>query len=268
MRVRKKRPFIPRTIVARMLERYIFNFRLRPEALKPYLAAPWLEPQAINGWSVVSFCILNLDRLTLWPVPPLVNFATLSCAYRIGVIDTSGKTPEPSVYITDRYADLPFIIRTAPLLLSDSIPALRPGRSREGEWSSFELRHVDGQRLFSARARPVSALHSKVFPDLDGFSEFIKNGVSSYTPSVLPDAFARVDLHKEDAAYQPLEADVEFSWLDGVWKDAPLEFDSAVFATGAKYEWSYKGLCEAVDRPVTFEDSPAPVRESDQLIYR
>jgi hypothetical protein len=148
MTPKKKSRSIPRSVVANMRERYIFNFRVRPQALAKLIPIEWLRPQAINGWSAVSFCILKLDHLTLWPIPPLINFATTSCAYRIGVLDVSGPQPEPSVNITDRNADLPIAIRTAPLLFDDAIPALRASVRREDGWTRFELRYMDGQRLF------------------------------------------------------------------------------------------------------------------------
>src|SRR5258705_1058851 len=103
---------------------------------------------------------------------------------------------------------------------------------------------MDGQPLFSGEVKHTDKLKSQVFKSVDDFATFIKGGVSSYTPSVLPDAMARVDLHKEDVAYQPMEAAVDFSWLDGVWPEAGMEFDSAVFASGAKYIWTYRGLWE------------------------
>ena len=77
MRVKKRGPSIPRSIVAQMRERYIFNFRTRPEALAPRLPVPWLEPQVVNGWSAISFCILKLERLTIWPLPALFDHAYL-----------------------------------------------------------------------------------------------------------------------------------------------------------------------------------------------
>lgn len=242
MSLRKRGPSIPRSVVAQMRERYIFNFRTRPEALLPHLPVRWLEPQVINGWSAISFCILKLERITLWPLPALINFKTISCAYRIGVIDRSEAEPEPSVYITDRNADLPILIRTAPLLFADAIPALKSSFSKSGEALRIELRYMDGQELFSVETSPATSLRSEVFGSIDDFAAFIKGGVSSYTPSVLPDTLARVDLHKEDITYQPLNAKVQFSWLDGVWKDAGIQYDSAVFASGAKYKWTFRGL--------------------------
>lgn len=50
-------PFF-RSVKARMEERYIFNFRLPPDELAKKLPIPWIEPQVVNGCSVVSFCIL------------------------------------------------------------------------------------------------------------------------------------------------------------------------------------------------------------------
>ena len=246
MRVRKRGPSIPRSVVAQMKERYIFNFRTRPQALAPHLPVPWLEPQVVNGWSAISFCILKLERLTIWPLPALFKFATISCAYRIGVVDRSGPRPEPSVYITDRNADLPIVIRTAPLLFADAIPALKSSFTKVGDLTRIQLRYMDGQPLFAVETEPVSTLRSEVFGSIDEFAAFIKGGVSSYTPSVLPDTLARVDLYKEDIAYQPMEAKVEFSWLDGVWPDSGMVFDSAVFASGAKYKWTYRGLWHEV----------------------
>lgn len=96
----------------------------------------------------------------------------------------------------------------------------------------------------SAQIAPGAGLRSSVFGSIGEFAEFIKGGVSSYTPSVLPDAFARLDLLKEDTTYQPMEAIVDLSWLDGVWRGAGMKYDCTVFATGAKYTWTYQGLWE------------------------
>lgn len=242
MKPEKQGPSIPRSVVAQMRERYIFNFRVRPDALARHLPVKWLQPQVVNGWSAVSFCVLKLDRITIWPIPPLINFSTISGAYRVGVMDLSCDPPEPSVYITDRNADLPILIRTAPLLFADAIPALKARIETVAQHTKIQLQYMDGQPLFSAETSPAERLRSEVFGSVDDFAAFIKGGVSSYTPSVLPDTLARVDLHKEDITYQPMDAKVDFSSLDGVWPDAGMEYDSAVFASGAKYKWTFRGL--------------------------
>ena len=232
-----------------MIERYIFNYRMPPSELKKRLPAPWLEPQVVNGSSAVSFCILWLDRLTLSPIPPLLRFSTISCAYRIGVLDMSVDPPAPSVYVTDRWADLPLISILGPLVLHDTIPVIKAaiGHERDGE-THVQMSYSDGAALFSASVRPRldGQMGSEVFGSVDDFAAFIKAGVSSFGPSLQPGILTKVDLYKEDVSYEPLTPSIEYSELvDEVWKDAGLQLDSAVRAKGAQYTWAYRGLWSA-----------------------
>jgi hypothetical protein len=243
-----------RTVKAHMVERYIFNYRMPPAELKKRLPVSWLEPQVINGSSAVSFCILWLEHLTVSPIPALLRFSTISCAYRIGVLDASVDPPEPSVYVTDRWADLPLISILGPLVLHDSIPVIKGaiGHEQGGE-THVQMSYTDGGALFSGSARPTpdGKLQSKVFGSVDDFSAFIKAGVSSYAPSLQHGVLTKVDLIKEDVAYEPLVPKIEYSELvDETWRDSGLEVDSAVHAHGAQYIWAYRGLWSAAGRQV------------------
>jgi hypothetical protein len=233
---------IPRIVRAQLVERLIFNFRFKPEALDKVLPSAWLEPQVYNGWSVVSFCILDLDRVMIWPLPGILGYRTTSCAYRCGVTDASKTPSAPSVYITDRQTDLPIIARLAPWLFLDTILMVRPRIRHEGETWTISVDYLDRQPMFAGTARLATAWRSEVFPSMSDFGEFIKGGVSSYTPSVYGDALTRVDLQKDEPQYQALDAQVDMEALDGVWKDAGVVFDSAVRAQGGSYRWTYRGL--------------------------
>jgi hypothetical protein len=111
------------------------------------------------------------------------------------------------------------------------------------------IRYLDRQRMFSATVADLSqppAFSSKVFESLDAYSSFIHYGVSSYAPSIFGDQLAKVDLYKENPVYEPLDATVDFDCLESAWRDAGLQFDSAVRATAAspangKYRWTYRG---------------------------
>ena len=236
---------IPRTVVATLKERYIFNFRLPPDKLAERLPVDWLKPQIINGWSVASFCILSLRNVMVWPIPSQFGFKTISCAYRCGAIDHSGSEPTPSVYVLDRNTDLPLIARLAPFLFLDTIPMVDVELSRAEGGVKVNVRYLDRQRMFAAKARPLPGgglFESKVFESLDGFAQFIHQGISSYTPSIFGDSLARVDLHKEDPVYEPMAGEIDYDWLEGEWRDAHLEFDSAVRATGGLYRWTFRGV--------------------------
>jgi hypothetical protein len=237
--------YIPFTIRASLSQRNIFNFRLEPEVLDRLLPASYLKPQVIKGSSVLSFCVLELRDVILSPFPSFLGFGTTSCAFRSGIIDRSGGRDEPAVYITDRNSDLPIISRLSPWLLSDTIPTIRPSITRKGDVTSIRVHYLDGQRLFSADARPSKSptkTESQVFESSDDFTNFIHNGVTSYTPSIYGDSLARVDLHKEGPPFIALEATVDSDWLESIWRDAGLVFDSAFRATAGFYKWTYRGL--------------------------
>lgn len=250
--VKKKESSFPwfRTIRAHMVERYIFNFRIRPEELKKRLPALWIQPQVVKGYSAVSFCILWLEKLTISPFPPIIPFSTISCAYRVGVLDASEKPPEPSVYVTDRWADLPMIARLGPVILQDTIPVIKAAIGHDNSGGTHvQMSYTDGSALFSASVKPMpdGQMGSSVFDSVNDFAAFIKGGVTSYGPSLTPGMLTKVDLFKEDVTYEPLRADIEFSELnEETWADAGMEFDSAVRAKGAEYIWAYRGLYSAL----------------------
>lgn len=251
---------IPRVVTAQLLERFIFNFRLRPDKLDERLPATWLQPQVFNGWSVASFCVLVLDQVTLWPIPPVIDVRTTSCAYRCGAVDLSSSRPVPTVYITDRNTDRPLIANVAPLVLKDTIPVVKADVAHSEGVTEISVSHTDGQRLFSAlvhAAPDPDELESEVFDSLEAFVAFIRGGVSSWTPSVEPGKLARVDLAKEDVGYEARTAEVDFSALESLWRDADLTLDSVVRASGGCYRWTYRGLAEA-DREVRSPPPPDP----------
>jgi hypothetical protein len=236
---------IPRTVNARLIERFLFNFRVDPDALAQHLPAPYLRPLVINGWSVVSFCVLRLDRLMISPVPRFLGYSTLSCAYRCGILDTSSGVEEPSVYVTDRLTDLPVVSRLSPWVFADTLPTIRPDVARFGDEVRLNICYLDNQPVFTATATGLpegQGFQSEVFGSIEEFASFIKLGVSSYTPSIYGDALAKVDLHKEEPTYEPISASIDFSSLDGVWPDTGMIFDSAVRAAGGRYTWTYRGL--------------------------
>ncbi len=246
--MKPKRKFhIPRSIQANMVERYIFNFRMKPTALEKHLPVAYLKPQIVNGWSMMSFCILNLEKITVPPIPSIFGFKTLSCAYRAGIIDHSKENPEPSVWITERNANLRMIQWLAPALIRDGVPRIHAaiGHDKKKNVVHTQFSFMDGQHYFSAEAKVAEdphKLNSEVFNNVDEFAQFIKAGVSSYTPSSRNNYLASVDLEKEDVKYEALDARIEFSWLKEEWEKSDMIFDSAVKATGSKYKWTYRGL--------------------------
>ncbi|UVS67788.1 hypothetical protein [Nitrososphaera viennensis] len=185
MAEKAKRSVFGASVSSRLVERYLFNFRVAPDIVASRIPVDWLKPRVVNGWGVVSFCILKLEHVTLKPLPSLLGFNTTSCAYRCSVIDTSGERPEPSVYIPGRSTDLAIVSRLGPAVFSGAMPVIRTGIAHTPDSVDITASYLDGRNMFSAKVRPEvpEKLDSQLFGSFDELVDFIKGGVSSYTPS-------------------------------------------------------------------------------------
>lgn len=236
---------ISRSVTATLDERFIFNFRLRSDALAKHLPVSWLQPQVFNGWSVASLCILKLSHVVIAPMPRVLGCKTISCAYRCGVLDTSKTQAEPSVYIIDRNTDQPLIAHFARWWLAENMPLICSTIDEYEDSTTICLNRLEEQPLFNAEVKPSEQWNSEIFPTVDEFAKFIHEGVSSYAPSIYGDALTHVDLIKNDPVYELVGANVAYNWLDSVWPDTGLIFDSAVrVRNGGTYKWLFRGLAE------------------------
>lgn len=247
-----KRSFFNTTISSHLVERYLFNFRVAPEVLTDRIPISWLKPRIVNGFSVVSFCILKLEHVTLKPLPSLLGLRTTSCAYRCSVTDISGRRPQPSVYIPNRSTDLALVSRLSPTVFSGSMPLIQTSITHASNSIEIRANSLDGKSIFSAKVKPrfPDKLSSKLFDSFGDLVDFIKEGVSSYTPSTQENCYSRVDLD-ENSTYEPIDASVDYSCIDDAWRDLGLVFDSALRARGGHYNLMYVGRVPALsDSPV------------------
>lgn len=246
MAEKAKRSIFNAAISSRLVERYLFNFRVAPDILASRIPVRWLKPRVVNGWGVVSFCILRLEHVMLKPLPSLLGFSTTSCAYRCSVIDTSGKRPEPSVYIPGRSTDLALVSRFGPAVFSGAMPVIHTGIAHTPCSVDITASYLGGRSMFSAKVRPgiPEKMGSQLFGSFDELADFIKGGVSSYTPSTRENLYSRVDL-EENSTYEPVDAAIDYGCLDAAWRDSGLVFDSAMRAKDGCYNLTYMGRVPA-----------------------
>lgn len=229
------------SVYGHLLDRYLFNFRLNADYLGSQVPVGWLRPRLYNGYGVVSFCLLRLKGVTLWPLPTSMGIDSISCAYRCAVMDWSEEHPEPSVYILGRSTNVPIVSKLGTVLFSGNM-ALMDAAIKEGPYDSdIRVSDSQGNKLFVAQTSYTKDLKSKLFGSVQDFVTFIKGGLSSYTPSTRKGRISRVDLVEDSNIYRPINAQIEYSRLDDDWRDCGLEFDSAFHATGGLYRLSYLG---------------------------
>ena len=231
------------SVYGNLVDRYLFNFRADPVALEKHLPnVDWLKPRTINGYGVVSFCLLKLKGLTMWPLPSSLGLDTTSCAYRCAVIDESGKKPEPSVYVLGRNTNLSIISRLGPKLFSGNIEKIDATVEQDSENVQVNAKYSDGREMFSATVDSLKCKNdSKLFESEELFEDFIKGGISSYTPSVKENMYSRVDLETDSNQYEQVNAKINASCIDNEWEDIKLVFDSAYRAGGNQYKLRYLG---------------------------
>jgi len=229
------------SVYGHLVDRYLFNFRVDALTLHHRLPVKWLKPRLVNGYGVVSFCLLRLKGVTLWPLPTSMGIDSTSCAYRCAVTDASGKQPEPSVYILGRSTNIPIVSRLGTMLFSGDMRLIRTSIKHRFDHVDVQASEVNGRKLFTAEIKPTGNLSSKLFDSIDAFVSFIKGGLSSYTPSTRAGHLSRVDLVEDSNSYRQVDANVDYSRLDEDWKSSGLEFDSAFHAIGGFYRLKYLG---------------------------
>lgn len=231
------------SVRATLAERYIFNFRLPEAALRTYLPVPWLLPQPINGYGVVSFCMLDLRNITVAPLPTITGLTSVSCAPRYAVLDLSQEQPSPAVFVTERHTNSAFGAWFTTLGFSAPHPYVQATiKQQSDETTQLRVHSPEQGLLFAATVRHTPQLDSAVFSSTEEFADFIAGGVSSYGVSRYSNRLTKLDLHKEDADYVPLAvADVHGSVVDD-WQANGGVLDSALRTSGGRYEWTYHGL--------------------------
>ncbi len=139
-----------------------------------------------------------------------LTYKTTSCAYRIGVIDSSGTNPEPSVYITDKNSDLYLIARLAPFILADTIPMAQITLTHSGNLVDVQANYNDRQRLFSA-ALPALAGQSR-YQHL----EFVRSGTIRRAVSLPGDEHLSVGQKHDNQVHQRVVSDMKGEYYDAV----------------------------------------------------
>lgn len=229
------------SVYGHLVDRYLFNFRLDADYLESQIPVGWLRPRLYHGYGVVSFCLLKLKGVTLWPLPTSIGIDSISCAYRCAVTDTSSSKQEPSVYILGRITNVPIVGKLGTALFSGDMQVMNASIEERLHERDITVSDSQGKSIFVAQTKHSNVLKSKLFGSTDEFVRFIKGGLSSYTPSTRPGKVSRVDLVEDSNTYRPIDARIDYTTLRDEWKGSGLEFDSAFHATGGLYRLAYLG---------------------------
>ena len=235
-------PLLP-AVRAKLAERFIFNFRMPPEAFQKYMPVKWLAPAEMAGHAVASFCMLDLRHITIAPLPTIVGLSSVSCAPRYAAKDVSGAAPKPAVFVTERQTNSAFGAWFTRLGFSAPHRHVHASITREGDVIRLSVKAPDQRNIFEAAVRPSDETPSAMF-DCASFKQFIAEGVSSYGLSRHGSRLTKLDLHKEDTDYHSLEVLAMSGTAVEEWIEKGAQFDSAFRTSGGRYEWRYLGMTD------------------------
>lgn len=236
------------SVYGNVLDRYLFNFRIDLTKLEKHMPfLKWLEPRNVNGYGVVSFCLVHFKGLTVYPLPKALGINTVTCAYRFSVMDISKSEPTPSVYLLGRNTDNSFVNQFGPQILSSKVGKITSSIKKNSNGDlNIDIGFSEEKMMFSAtvlQAKYSNKQKSLLFECEDDFEKFMENGKSSYTPATTNGKYSRLDLETKPYRYEQVNARINVNSLSEQWDDADLEFDSAYRALGKKmYKINNMGL--------------------------
>ena len=227
------------SVYGNVLDRYLFNFRVDLDKLENHMPSlKWLEPRDVNGYGVVSFCLVHFHGLTVCPLPNRLGINTVTCAYRYSVIDVSGAEHVPSVFLLGRNTDNSFVNYFGPQILSSKVGKITSSikKNKQGDLN-IDIGFSNQSLMFSAtvlQAKYSKKERSLLFESENDFEAFMENGKSSYTPASENGKYSRLDLETKPYRYEYVNARIHVNSLENDWNDVNFEFDSAYRALGKK----------------------------------
>src|SRR5438552_12748867 len=81
--------------------RMLVNYRVRPEALRAILPAPF-EPKLIDGWGMAGICLIRLKQIRPRGLPAMLGMDSENAAHRIAVQWETDTGTREGVYIVRR----------------------------------------------------------------------------------------------------------------------------------------------------------------------
>ena len=228
------------SVYGNVLDRYLFNFGVNLDKLENHMPSlKWLEPRNVNGYGVVSFCLVHFNGLTVWPLPMSLGINTVTCAYRYSVVDISNAEQHvPSVFLLGRNTDSSFVNYFGPQILSSKVGKITSSlqKTKKGDLE-INIGFPNGSLMFSAtvlQEKYAKKTASRLFESEEAFEAFMENGKSSYTPATENGQYSRLDLETKPYRYEQVNARVHVNSLENKWNDMSFEFDSAYQALGKK----------------------------------
>lgn len=230
--------------------RILVNFRVRPEAIRPLLPAPF-RPKLVRGWAMAGICLIRLKQIRPRHLPAFIGVGSENAAHRIAVEwDESGMTRQ-GVYIVRRDSSCRFNALAGGRLFPGAHHLASFDVHETADTFQIKIHSDDDALRVRVDARVTTALATgSIFASLDEASAFFEAGAVGYSPGIDDSKFDGLELRSFGWKVEPLELEaVESSFFADALKfpAGTVEFDCALLMRGIEHEWRDCGkMCRGV----------------------
>lgn len=232
----KKKMKIP--IIKGIIDRRILiNYQIDEEILSNYLPKPF-KPKLVNGKGIAGICLIRLKEIRPKGLPKQIGISSENGAHRIAVEWEENGALKEGVFIPRR--------DTSSKLNALAGGTLFPGIHHLAKFTinenneTYEVSFVSEDKTFlSIKAKETKKWNTEsVFKDLNGVSNFFKNGSIGYSPD--KNDFDGLELKTENWKVSLLDVEsVKSSFFEDekIFPKGTVKFDNALLMKNIEHEW-------------------------------
>ena len=254
-----------RSVRGRIVERWVFNFRVPPSEAARMVPVPWLTPLLVDGSAVFSFCPYRVDQVRIGPLAMPHRRPMFFSAARLTVIDTRDPSGRTVAWVPGRESSALGAAMIGALVLGIRFRRVTvavhegPGATQRltiGERHACRFSATIVESSGTSGPSGSGAMGTRLFATTSQFERFFECGVSrspAWRASASPaPAIARLDLDAPGTRWSALEA----MNVTGDVIPPGANFDSAFRGVGGAYHWSAGGD----DQRLALTPRPTPLR--------
>jgi hypothetical protein len=220
--------------------RVLVNYRVRPDALRSLLPAPF-EPKTVGGWAMAGICLIRLTELRPRGVPASLGFSSENAAHRIAVIWNTGGSVQEGVFVRRRDTSAWWNVLAGGQLFPGVHHRADFDVEEAGDRLRIQLKSRDGATQVVVAGSPAKSLPSaSVFGSASEASRFFELGSRGYSPGQRKGQLEGLELRPRHWSAVPFDVtEVHSSFFESldVFPAGAAVFDNALLMRDIPHEW-------------------------------
>ncbi len=234
-------PMLAPVMAGRIKRRILVNFRVRPEALEPFVPAPF-RVKLIKGHAIAGICLIRLEQVRPRGLPAWCGLASENAAHRIAIEwDEAGRI-RSGVFIPRRDTDSWINRLAGGRVFPGHHGAARFAVRENAPRISMEVTGVRSQVDVRVSGTETDLMPAdSILGTIDEANAFFQAGSIGWSATPRGDVVDGMELRCKTWRMRPLAVDeVRSDFMTRL--GASAEFDSAFLMRDIEHEWHSLGI--------------------------